>query len=72
LAIPIDGLATWRQLVGDNRLTQALETCEQNGWDALPLAANELTELFPELWGTAKAAEGWLGKKPPRAFYIYY
>jgi hypothetical protein len=25
----------------------------------------ELTRLFPELWGTARAAENWLGPKNP-------
>jgi hypothetical protein len=38
---------------------KALETCEKNGREALPLAAKELTRLFPELWGTEKAAEKW-------------
>ena len=38
--------------------------CEENGWDALPLAPTELTRLFPELWGTEKAAERWLSKNP--------
>src|SRR6516162_2711193 len=47
LDIPVDGLVTWRQLIGDNRLAQALETCEEKGWNALPFAASELTELFP-------------------------
>jgi len=64
LDIPVDGLVTWRQLIGDNRLAQALETCEEKGWNALPFAAGELTELFPELWGTARAAERWLSRNP--------
>jgi hypothetical protein len=55
---------TWRELVGDDRLTDALAACEERGWDALPLAATELTRLFPELWGTEKAAERWLSKTP--------
>ena len=46
LAIPVDELVTWRQLTGDGRLLKALETCEENGWEALPLAAKELTRLF--------------------------
>lgn len=38
--------------------------CEENGWDALPLAVKELTRLFPEFWETEKAAERWLGNDP--------
>jgi hypothetical protein len=64
LDIPVDELVTWRELVGDGRLAQALEACEKNGWDALPLAAAELARLFPELWGTEKAAEQWSGNSP--------
>jgi hypothetical protein len=64
LGIPVDQLVTWRQLVGDNRLTQALEACEKNGWDALPLAAKQLNLLFPDLWRTRKAAEDWARKNP--------
>jgi hypothetical protein len=60
----VDELVTWRQLVGDGKLAAALGTCEEKGWDALPLAPQELTHLFPELWGTEKAAEGWLGNNP--------
>jgi hypothetical protein len=30
----------------------------------LPLAAKELTRLFPELWSTRKAAEDWARKNP--------
>jgi hypothetical protein len=57
-------LVTWRQLAGDNRLTDALAVCEEQGWDALPLALKELSRLFPELWGTERAAEAWLRKNP--------
>jgi hypothetical protein len=57
LGIPVDALVTWRELAGDGRLAQALEACEENGWEALPLAAKELARLFPELWETEKAAE---------------
>jgi hypothetical protein len=64
LDIPVDELVTWRELVGDDRLAQALALCEEKGWDALPLAPEKLSELFPELWGTAKAAERWLGNNP--------
>jgi hypothetical protein len=64
LDIPVDELVTWRELAGDGRLLKALETCEEKGWEALPLAAKELTRLFPELWGTEKAAENWLRKNP--------
>jgi hypothetical protein len=52
-------------------LAKALEMCEEQGWEALPLAPEKLGELFPELWGTAKAAERWLGNNPPKP-YIYY
>jgi hypothetical protein len=38
--------------------------CDENGWEALPLAAKELTRLFPELWRTPKAAEDWARKNP--------
>jgi hypothetical protein len=64
LDLPVDELVTWRELVGDDRLAEALALCEENGWDALPLAPEKLSELFPELWGTAKAAERWLGNNP--------
>jgi hypothetical protein len=64
LAIPVDELVTWRELVGDNRLAEALEICDENGWEALPLEPGELTRLFPELWSTEKAAERWLGNNP--------
>ena len=64
LDIPVDELVTWRELVGDDRLTDAMAVCEENGWDALPLAPAEQTRLFPELWGTEKAAERWLSKNP--------
>jgi len=59
LDLPVDELVTWKQLVGDKRLMRALETCEENGWEALLLAAKELHRLFPELWRTRKAAEDW-------------
>jgi hypothetical protein len=55
---------TWRELAGDGRLARALEACEKNGWEALPLAAVELARLFPELWGTEKAVELWSGNNP--------
>ncbi len=55
---------TWRELAGDGRLAKALEACEEQGRDALPLAAKELHRLFPELGGTKKAAEGWARKNP--------
>jgi hypothetical protein len=71
LGIPVDELVTWRALIGDSRLAQALEGCEENGWDALPLAAKELHRLFPELWGTKKAAEDW-ARKNPLTPSIYY
>ena len=44
LDIPIDELVTWRELVGDRRLARVLEACEENGWEALALAAAELPD----------------------------
>jgi hypothetical protein len=41
-----------------------LAACEENGWEALPLAPGKRNRLFPELWETAKAAERWLGNNP--------
>jgi hypothetical protein len=64
LDLPVDELVTWRELAGDGRLPKALEICEEQGWDALPLAAKQLHRLFPELWGTKKAAEDWARKNP--------
>jgi hypothetical protein len=72
LDIPVDELVTWRELAGDGRLAGALEACEENGWEALPLAAKELTRLFPELWRTRKAAEDWARKIPLKRRVIYY
>jgi hypothetical protein len=60
----VDELVTWRELVGDDRLADALAECEERGWDALSLSAGELAELLPELWSTAKAVERWLGNNP--------
>src|SRR5215471_8895736 len=62
LDIPVDALVTWRELVGDGRLARALEACEENGWEALPLAAKSLSELRPEIWVTEVASEAWLRK----------
>jgi hypothetical protein len=68
LNIPIDELVTWKQLTGDRRLSDALAECDERGWGALPLAAKELTRLFPDLWPTKKAAERWIAKNPPEAY----
>ena len=62
LDLPVDELVTWRELVGDGRLVAALEKCEENGWEALPLVAGKLSDLLPELWSTESAAEAWLRK----------
>jgi hypothetical protein len=64
LGLPADELVTWRELVADGRLAKALEMCEENGWEALPLAPEKLSELLPELWGTAKPAERRLANNP--------
>ena len=45
-------------------LVEEVKLCEENGWEALLLAAKELTRLFPELWSTRKAAEDWSRKNP--------
>lgn len=50
--------------MGDRRLRDALAGCEEERWDAMPLAPKELTRLFPELWPTRKAAEDWARKNP--------
>jgi hypothetical protein len=59
---------TWKQLTGDRRLSDALAECDERRWDALPLAPRELSRLFPNLWGSAKAAERWLAKNPLEAY----
>jgi hypothetical protein len=55
------------RLIGDRRLSDALAECDELGWDALPLAAKEMSRLFPHLWATKKSAERWLVKNPPEA-----
>jgi hypothetical protein len=67
LDIPVDELVTWKQLIADPRLIDALAKCNEQGWDALPLAPRELNRLFPDLWDTAKAAKRWSEKKPREA-----
>jgi hypothetical protein len=37
--IPVNELVTWRGLAGDGRLARALEACEENGSEALPLTS---------------------------------
>ena len=68
LDIPVDELVTWKQLIGDHRLSDALAECDARGWDALPLAPRQLSRLFPDLWDTEKAAERWIAKNPPEAY----
>lgn len=68
LDIPVDELVTWKQLIGDRRLGDALAECDETGWDAVSLAPRELHRLFPDLWATEKAAERWLAKNPPEAY----
>ena len=67
LRLQVDELVTWTELIGDRRLGDALAECDARGWDALSLAAKELTRLFPQLWDTKKAAERWTAKNPPQA-----
>jgi hypothetical protein len=64
LDIPINELVTWKQLTGDRRLSDALAECDGRGWDALPMAAKEMSRLFPNLWATKKAGERWIVKNP--------
>jgi hypothetical protein len=68
LDLPIDELVTWKQLAGDRRLSDALAECDERGWDALPLTAKGLSRLFPNLWGSGKAAERWAAKNPLKAY----
>jgi hypothetical protein len=70
LDLSVDELVTWNQLIGDRRLSDALAVCDERGWDALPLAPRELSRLFPNLWGSAKAVERWLAKNPQRLIEI--
>jgi len=63
---PRNSLVTWKQLIGDRRLSGALAECDARGWDALPLAAKKLCWLFPRLWDTEKAAEHWAREESPR------
>ena len=64
----MDELLTWKQLIGDRRLSDALAECDARGWDALPLAPRQFSRLFPDLWDTEKAAERWLAKNPLEAY----
>jgi hypothetical protein len=64
LHLPVDDLVTWRELAGDDRLEEALARCEEKGWDALPLAPEKLTELFPELWVRRRLLRGGSGITP--------
>jgi hypothetical protein len=68
LNMPIGELITWRQLAGDPRLSDALAECDGRGWDTLPLAAKEMSRLFPNLWATKKAGERWIVKNPLDAY----
>jgi hypothetical protein len=49
----MDELVTWKQLTGDRWLSDALTECDERGWDALSLAAKELTQLFPNIQAKA-------------------
>ena len=55
-------------VIGDRRLSDALGECDEKEWDALPLAAKEMSRLFPHLRETQKAAERWTAKNPPEAY----
>ena len=64
----MDELLTSKQLIGDRRLSDALAECDERGWDALLLAAKEMSRLFPHLWATKKSAARWLAKNPPEPY----
>jgi len=70
LDIPVDELLTWKQLIGDRRLSDALAECDARGWDALPLAPRQFSRLFPDLWDTEKAAEAGSRRTPWRLIEI--
>ena len=70
LDIPVDELVTWKQLIGDRRLSDALAECDTRGWDALPLAPRQFSRLFPDLWDTEKAAEAGSRRTPWRLIEI--
>jgi hypothetical protein len=61
-------LVTGKQLIGDRRLSDAPDESDERGWDALPLAAKEMSRLFPHLSATKKSAERWLAKNPPEPY----
>jgi hypothetical protein len=68
LDIPVDELVTWKQLIGDRRISDALAECDEREWDALPLAQKQLCRLFPELWASPKAVERWIANNPLAAY----
>ena len=70
LDIPVDELVTWKQLIGDRRLSDALAECDARGWDALPLAAKKLCWLFPRLWDTGRPPSIGPGRTPQRLINI--
>jgi hypothetical protein len=70
LAILVDELITWQELLGDNRLAEALELCEEEGWEALPLAAEKLNELLPKLGARRKRQSGGAAKTPSGLIYL--
>ena len=51
LDLPIDELVTWKQLIGDRRLSDALAECDVRGWAALPLAAKKVERALPRAVG---------------------
>jgi hypothetical protein len=57
-------------VIGDRRLSDALGECDEKEWDALPLAAKQMSRLFPHLWATKKSAARWLVKNPQRHIEI--
>jgi hypothetical protein len=64
----VDELLTSKQLIGDRRLSDALAEYDEQGWEALPLAAKQMSRLLPHLRATKKSAERWLAKNPPEAY----
>ena len=54
MEIPTDELVTWKELVEDGRLAEALEMCEEEGWEALPLAPEKAERTLPGGVGNAE------------------
>ena len=67
----MDELLAGKQLIGDRRLSDALAECDEQGWDALPLAAKQMSQLFPHLLGNEEIRRTLAREEPPRAILRY-